>query len=51
LKEEIWQKRRVLKKDMIGLKGILILVMFVSIKEVHPREKKIEGIKNEHEYK
>jgi hypothetical protein len=47
LKEKICQKRRFLKKDMIGLRGILILVMFVNIKEAHPREKKIEGRKNE----
>jgi hypothetical protein len=51
LKEKIWQKRRFLKKDMIELRGILILVMFVNIKEVNPREKKIEGIKNEQGYK
>jgi hypothetical protein len=38
LKEKIWQKRRSPKKDMIGLRGILILVMFVNIKEAHPRE-------------
>jgi len=32
-------KRRLLKKDMIGLRGITILAMFINIKEVHPREK------------
>jgi hypothetical protein len=36
---------------MIELRGILILVMFVNIKEAHPKEKKIEGIKNEQGYK
>jgi hypothetical protein len=38
LKEKIWQKRRPLKKNMIWLKGISILVMFVSIKDINPRE-------------
>jgi hypothetical protein len=38
LKEKIWQKRRPLKKDMIWLKGISILVMFVNIKDINPRE-------------
>jgi len=47
LKEYIWQKRRFLKKDMVGLRGILILVMFVNIKEVHPRERNLKGGKNE----
>lgn len=36
---------------MIELRGISILVMFVNIKEAHPKEKKIEGIKNEQGYK
>jgi hypothetical protein len=40
LKEEIWQKRRFLKKDMIWLKGISILVIFISIKDIHPRERR-----------
>jgi len=51
LEEKIWQKRRFLKKDMIGLRGILILVMFVNIKEVRPREKNLKGEKNEQGYK
>jgi len=40
LKEKIWQKRRSLKKDMIWLKGISILVIFISIKDIHPRKKR-----------
>ena len=43
LKEYIWQKRRFLKKDMTELKEILILVMFVNIKEAHPKERNLKG--------
>ena len=31
-------KKKIPEKGYIGLRGILILVLFVSIKEVHPRE-------------
>jgi len=32
---------------MTGLRGILILVMFVNIKEVYRRERNLKGGKNE----
>jgi hypothetical protein len=44
LKGEIWQKRRTSKEDMIELREILILVMFVNIKEVHPRGRNLKKL-------
>jgi len=41
--EEIWQKRISPKKGYDRVTRILILVMFVSIKEVHPRERNLKG--------
>jgi len=32
---------------MIELRGILILVMFVNIKEVYPKERNLKGEKND----
>ena len=40
-------KKKIPEKDMIGLRGISFLVMFVKIKEVHPRERNLKGEKNE----
>jgi hypothetical protein len=45
LKEDIYQKRRFPKKDMRWSREILILIMFVNIKEVYPRERNLKGKK------
>jgi len=48
LKEYIWQKKKISEKGYGRVKRNIdfSLAMFVNIKEVHPRERNLNGEKN-----